>query len=369
MASSPSRIHPLGPGKTTQQLCEAVALLAPDLNVSIVRQSGAAFYRFAPLLEAARDEFSFLANPKYASQLSSTSAGAVVINEATWASEQSRIHCSDVLVCNNPYVFFAYAAQAFESAFTPTLASSVHPTACIDASASIGQNVTIGAYATVAAGVTVGDGCSIGTHVALGAGASIGAGTAINSHVTVYHGVVLGQRCIIHAGTVIGSDGFGFAPYQKRWVKIPQTGTVVIGDDVEVGSNCSIDRGAMGDTVLGRGTKLDNLIQIAHNVRIGEDCAFAANIAIAGSAVIGNRVQMGGKAGVLGHLTVVDDVVISSCTLVTKSITTPGFYSGVYPIQENAEWEKNAVALKRLNALRLQVRELEKSLKATKIES
>jgi UDP-3-O-[3-hydroxymyristoyl] glucosamine N-acyltransferase len=279
-----------------------------------------------------------------------------------------------VIVCNNPYAYFAFASQILEKSATAHSQSQsqsqsrIHPTAIIDSSAHVGKNVSIGAYSVIEANVSIADGCTLGSQVVIGVNAKIDADTLVYSNVTIYNAVQLGKNCIIHSGSVIGSDGFGFAPYQKRWIKIPQTGTVIIGDDVEIGSNCSIDRGALGDTVIGRGTKLDNLIQIAHNVKVGEDCAFAANIAIAGSATIGNRVQMGGKAGVLGHLSVCDDVVISSCTLVTKTIAKAGFYSGVYPIQENAEWEKNAVALKRLNALRIQVRKLEQTLKATKIE-
>jgi UDP-3-O-[3-hydroxymyristoyl] glucosamine N-acyltransferase len=356
-------------GKTLTQLVNAVRLLAPDLNAVIVKTDDALLNRFAPLLDASQTEIAFLANPKYSSQLAASNAGAVVLAEPTWLAEQAKVNIGNVVICDNPYAFFAYASQIFEALNVKTQSNNIHPSAIVDPSALIGQGVSIGAYSTIAAHVQIADGCQIGTHVSIDRDVYVGLGTVLNGHVTLYHGVRLGQRCIIHSGTVIGSDGFGFAPYQQKWIKIPQTGTVVIGDDVEIGSNCSIDRGAMGDTVIGRGTKLDNLIQIAHNVNVGEDCAFAASIAIAGSAVIGNRVQMGGKAGVLGHLSVCDDVIISSCTLVTKTIAKPGFYSGVYPIQDNADWEKNAVALKRLNALRLQVRELEQTIKTIKIES
>jgi UDP-3-O-[3-hydroxymyristoyl] glucosamine N-acyltransferase len=356
-------------GKTVTELVDAVRFKAPDLNASVVCTDGSALSRFAPLQTANPTELAFLANPKYASQLASTRAGALLIDQATWLSEQSTIQAHNVIVCDKPYVFFAFASQILDESNASPRTNTIHPSAMIDPTAVIGQGVTIGAYTSIAAHSHIGDGCQIGTHVSISNNVQVGSDSMVYSHVTLYHAVQLGKRCIVHSGTVIGADGFGFAPHQNKWIKIAQTGTVLIGDDVELGSNCSIDRGALGDTVIGRGTKLDNLIQIAHNVHVGEDCAFAANIAIAGSAVIGNRVQMGGKAGVLGHLSVCDDVVISSCTLVTKTIAKPGFYSGVYPMQENADWEKNAVALKRLNALRLQVRAIEQTIKTIKIES
>ncbi len=355
-------------GLTAEELSAKVARLAPDLTIQIVKNQGTELSRFSPLATAGSEEIAFLANPKYAAQLQTTLAQAIVINEATWHEEHESIKSATVIVCNNPYAYFAFASQILEKSAAKQSQSRIHPTAIIDSSARVGKNVSIGAYSVIEANVSIADGCTLGSQVVIGVNAKIDTDSLVYSNVTIYNAVQLGKNCIIHSGSVIGSDGFGFAPYQKRWIKIPQTGTVIIGDDVEIGSNCSIDRGALGDTVIGRGTKLDNLIQIAHNVKVGEDCAFAANIAIAGSATIGNRVQMGGKAGVLGHLSVCDDVVISSCTLVTKTIAKAGFYSGVYPIQENAEWEKNAVALKRLNALRIQVRELEQALKASKIE-
>ncbi len=356
-------------GLSLAQLVQQVRGAAPELSIELVRGEQQQVHQFAPLLTAGLGDIAFLANPKYAKELKSTQASAVVLNEAAWAAEQLNIATAAVVVCNNPYAFFAFASQALQASACALHPATIHLTASIDPSAKLGKHVSIDAFVSIAAGVTIEDGCSIGANTSIAQGAFVGANSTLYANVTLYHGVQLGKRCIVHSGTVIGSDGFGFAPYQKRWIKIPQTGTVLIGDDVEIGSNCSIDRGALGTTTIGRGTKLDNLIQIAHNVQVGEDCAFAANIAIAGSAIVGNRVQMGGKAGVLGHLSVCDDVVISSCTLATKTISKPGFYSGVYPIQENAEWEKNAVALKRLNALRLQVRELEHAIKTIKIDA
>jgi UDP-3-O-[3-hydroxymyristoyl] glucosamine N-acyltransferase len=343
-------------------LLHLVAKQAPELEVRIERGENLPVARFSSLLQAVSGEIAFLASPKYTNQLCQTQASAVVLNQGAWDAHQGSLAMQGIVITNNPYAFFAFASQILHAHSCVNENATVHSSAVIHPSASIGSQVQIAAFACIDANAVIGDGCRIGSHVVVGEGAQLAADTTLYSHVTLYHGVQIGARCIIHSGTVIGSDGFGFAPYQKRWIKIPQTGTVCIGDDVEIGSNCSIDRGALGDTVIGRGTKLDNLIQIAHNVQVGEDCAFAANIAIAGSAVIGNRVQMGGKAGVLGHLSVCDDTVISSCTLVTKTINKPGFYTGVYPIQDNADWEKNAVSLKRLNTLREQVKALEKTV-------
>jgi UDP-3-O-[3-hydroxymyristoyl] glucosamine N-acyltransferase len=352
-------------GLSAALLCSKVQVLAPDLSIQLVRHDEGVISLFAALSDAGSSNITFLSHPKYLNQTHHTQAGAIVLNQNAWQSEQAMIACPSVIVCDNPYAFFAFASQVLQQAKKFQSSASVHPSAVISKDAQLGKNVGIGAFTVIGAGAVIGDNCDIASHVTIGEHVHMGSNTQLFSQVVLYDRVRLGSNNMIHAGTVIGSDGFGFAPYQKRWIKIPQTGTVVIGDDVEIGSNCSIDRGAMGDTIIGRGTKLDNLIQIAHNVHIGEDCAFAANIAIAGSAVLGNRIQIGGNAGVLGHLSVCDDVVISSCTLVTKTISKSGFYSGVYPIQENADWEKNAVALKRLNALRVQVRELEQRLSSS----
>jgi UDP-3-O-[3-hydroxymyristoyl] glucosamine N-acyltransferase len=182
----------------------------------------------------------------------------------------------------------------------------------------------------------------------------------LKSRVSVGEGCVIGARCILHPGVVIGADGFGFAPHQGAWEKIEQLGAVRIGDDVEIGANTCIDRGALADTVIEDGVKLDNLIQVGHNVRIGRHTAIAGCAGIAGSATIGAHCTIGGSAGILGHLTIADHVHISSFSLVSRSITKPGHYTGIFPIDDNAAWEKNAASLKQLHALRDRVRALEK---------
>jgi UDP-3-O-[3-hydroxymyristoyl] glucosamine N-acyltransferase len=190
-------------------------------------------------------------------------------------------------------------------------------------------------------------------------GARIGAGTVLASRVTVGEDCRIGARCILHPGVVIGADGFGFAPHEGRWEKIEQLGAVQIGDDVEIGANTCIDRGALGDTVIEDGVKLDNLVQIGHNVRVGRHTAMAGCAGVAGSAVIGAHCTVGGGAVVLGHLTLADHVHVSAASVVMRSISKPGQYTGLFPIDENAKWEKNAASLKQLHGLRERLKALE----------
>jgi UDP-3-O-[3-hydroxymyristoyl] glucosamine N-acyltransferase len=226
----------------------------------------------------------------------------------------------------------------------------------------IEAGVSIAAFAVVGEGVHVGAGVRIGPHVVLEAGSSVGAGSLLYARVTVGERCAVGQRCILHPGVVLGADGFGFAPHRGEWVKIEQLGAVRIGDDVEIGANTCIDRGALDDTVIGNGVKLDNLIQIGHNVRVGDHTAMAGCVGVAGTAVIGARCTIGGGAIVLGHLTLADGVNISAATVVTRSIGKPGHYTGMFPIDDNASWEKNAASLKQLNRLRERLRAVEQSL-------
>ena len=239
----------------------------------------------------------------------------------------------------------------------------MHPRASVEPGARIGADGRIGAGAVIEAGALVGDGSTIGPGAVVGAGVHLGEGARIAANVTIYPDCQIGRAVIVHAGTVIGSDGFGFAREQGRWVKIPQLGRVVIGDDVEIGANCTIDRGALDDTVIGDGCKLDNLIQIAHNVRIGAHSALAGCVGVAGSARIGQRCMIGGGAGILGHLEICDDVVISAMSLVASSISKPGFYTGVFPLQENRDWEKSGVLVRQLPQMRQRLRELERMTK------
>jgi UDP-3-O-[3-hydroxymyristoyl] glucosamine N-acyltransferase len=223
-------------------------------------------------------------------------------------------------------------------------------------------SASIGAFAYVAAGARIDAAAVIGAHGFVGADASVGAGSWLKPRVTLADGCAVGSRCILHSGVVIGADGFGFAPHEGRWEKIEQLGGVVIGDDVEIGANSCVDRGALEDTVIEDGVKLDNLVQIGHNVRVGAHSAFAGCVGVAGSARIGRHCTAGGGAIILGHLEIVDHVHITAATVVTRSIRRPGQYSGAFPFDDNASWEKNAATLRQLHALRDRLRALERKL-------
>ena len=232
----------------------------------------------------------------------------------------------------------------------------------VEQGARIHPTASIGPLCHIAAGAVVDEGAVIGPHCILGQDAHVGSHTRLAASVSLMHGCRVGARGILHPGVVVGADGFGFAPHAGQWVKIEQLGAVRIGDDVEIGANTCIDRGALEDTVIEDGVKLDNLIQIGHNVHIGRGSAMAGCVGVAGSAVIGQRCTVGGGAIILGHLTLADDVHISAATVVTRSITKPGQYSGVFPFDDNAAWEKNAATLRQLHQMRDRLRQLEKKL-------
>jgi UDP-3-O-[3-hydroxymyristoyl] glucosamine N-acyltransferase len=265
-----------------------------------------------------------------------------------------------LIVTAQPYPYYARVSVWFESMLAAAPIAGIHPSAVVASSARLGTGVRIGSGASIGDGALIGDGCDLGPGCHVGADTSIGEGSRLHANVTVYHGCTIGQRAIVHSGAVIGADGFGFAPSSDGWLKIAQLGGVTIGDDVEIGANCAIDRGALDDTVIGDGCKLDNLVQVAHNVRIGPGTAIAGCVGIAGSAVIGARCMVGGGAGILGHLEICDDVTISAMSLVTRSIRQPGFYTGIFPLVPNDDWERIAASLKRLPALRDRLRALDK---------
>lgn len=311
--------------------------------------------RVAPLDAAGEGDIAFLANPRYASRLAACKASAVIVAPA--ARERTAL---PRIVTPDPYLYFAKVASLLNP--PPTHTAGIHPGATV-----LGR---VAAGASLGPGVFVGAEAEIGAHAVLGPGVSIGPGCVIGAHsvlhprVTVYSGCVIGARCIIHAGAVIGADGFGFArEHNGAWFKIPQTGRVIIGDDVEVGANTTIDRGALGDTIIANGVKLDNQIQIAHNVTIGEHTAIAGCVGIAGSTRIGRRCMIGGQAGIIGHLDICDDVVVSAGTLVSKSIREPGTYTAGLPLQAHAEWVRNFAHLRHLDALSARVRALEQLAK------
>jgi UDP-3-O-[3-hydroxymyristoyl] glucosamine N-acyltransferase len=317
--------------------------------------------RIEPLESASGTAISFLANPKYRAQLQSTQAACVIVGPQVLAEALAR---GAAILTPDPYLYFAQLTQWWAAQTRPRAPAGAHPSAVVDATATISVGASVGPLAVIEAGAWVGEGAQIGPHCTLGAGARIGADTRLAAHVTVGFDCVVGERCLIHSGAVIGADGFGFAPQQGTWVKIEQLGAVRIGDDVEIGANTCIDRGALGDTVIERGVKLDNLVQIGHNVHIGEHSAMAGCVGVAGSARIGKHCTVGGAGMILGHLTLADHVHVSSGTLISRSVLKPGLYSGAFPFDENASWEKNAATLRQLHALRDRIRTLEKQIKS-----
>jgi len=319
------------------------------------------------LASAGPDELSFLANPKYLSQLVDTRAGAVLltaeVEQAISASGEGPAFAR--VVCRHPYLMYARVAQWFDAARRPALGNGVHASAVVAHDAVIANDVQIGPHCVIESGAVIGRGTVVGPGCVIGRGSRIGVDGLLHARVTLYEGVTVGDRAIIHSGVVLGADGFGFAPDpvkgQGAWGKIPQLGGVRVGDDVEIGANTTVDRGALEDTVIGNGVKLDNQIMVAHNVRIGEHTAVAACVGIAGSTRIGARCTIGGASMLSGHLTLGDDVHVSGGTAVTSSIAQPGRYTGVYPYAEHDQWQRNAAVIQQLSRLRRRVRDLERS--------
>ncbi|MDK2778054.1 MAG: UDP-3-O-(3-hydroxymyristoyl)glucosamine N-acyltransferase [Pseudomonadota bacterium] len=306
------------------------------------------------LKEATAAEISFLANPSYRKQLTDTRAAAVIISPDL-AEEVP----SAALILANPYLAFARVTQLFDN--RPVTPAGIHPSAVVAATADIGQNVRIGANAVIGDNSHIGDGCEIGAGSVISEHCVLGKDCILNANVTLYHDVVLGERVRIHSGAVIGADGFGFAPDKGYWHKIAQLGGVRIGDDVEVGANTCIDRGALGNTVIGNNVILDNQIQIAHNVKIGDGTAIAACAGIAGSTTIGKHCTIAGSAGIAGHLTLCDGVHVAAMALISKSITVPGAYSSATVQMPMKEWRRNAVRFRQLDSMAKRLQQLEKS--------
>ncbi|MDB5795223.1 MAG: lpxD [Noviherbaspirillum sp.] len=316
----------------------------------------------APLDEANPSHITFLSNPRLRTQAAQTNAAALILS-ATDDAAIGGSYGGARIIAENPYAYFARTAQLFvEQAAIPP-APGVHPQASVDRDAKLGDEVSIGPHVTIEAGAVIGDRVVIDAGCYIGRGARIGAETHLFANVTIHSACEIGQRGIVHSGAVIGADGFGFANEKGRWIKIPQTGRVMIGDDVEIGANTTIDRGALSDTVIEDGVKLDNQIQIGHNTHIGAHTAMAGCVGVAGSAKIGKYCTFGGAAMVLGHLTIADNVHISSGSMVSRSILEPGQYTGFYPLAKNAEWEKSAAIVRNLGTMREKIRDLEKTIK------
>jgi UDP-3-O-[3-hydroxymyristoyl] glucosamine N-acyltransferase len=293
----------------------------------------------APLGAADATALSFLANARLSSELPNTRAGAVVL-----APESAELCPVPALISPDPHSLFARIAALLHP--EPAPVPGIHASAVVDSAAQIDPSAEVAAHCVVGPGVVIGPRCRIGPGCVLERGVQVGADTHLVARVTLRHGVRLGRRVLIHPGAVLGADGFGFAREQGHWIKVPQIGTVVVGDDVEIGANTTVDRGAMQDTVLSDGVKLDNLIQIAHNVQIGAHTAIAACTGVSGSARIGARCMIGGGVGIAGHIEICDDVVVAGKTSVSSSIHQPGVYASLWPAEPLRRWKRIVARLK-----------------------
>jgi UDP-3-O-[3-hydroxymyristoyl] glucosamine N-acyltransferase len=332
----------------------SLADIAARLGGDVLGDAQTLISQVGTLASAGTGEIGFLTNLKYKGQLQTTKAAAVIVSpDFADAVALPRI------VTSNPYAYYARLASLLNP--RQAIVPGIHPSACcasqVPASASIGPNASIGS------GVVLGEGIVIHAGCVLGDGVKVGDGSVLYPNVSIYAGCEVGRNAIIHSGAVIGADGFGFAPDKGQWLKIPQIGRVVIGDDVEIGANTTIDRGALDDTVIGDGCKLDNQIQIGHNCVIGKHCVIAACAAIAGSVELKDNVIVGGAAMIAGHVTIASGAVISGGSLVMKNITKPGQYTSVFPLEEHSHWLHNAAQIRHLAKLAERVSELEKKLK------
>jgi UDP-3-O-[3-hydroxymyristoyl] glucosamine N-acyltransferase len=317
----------------------------PDIEIESV----------APLGAATQHTISFLASPRYRAQLRQTQAGAVICDAAAAADSPVA-----VLVSESPHACFARVAALLHP--QPGVPPGRHPSAVIAGDASIDPSAHIGPHCVIGAGVRIGPRSVLGPGCIVETGAVVGSDVHLVARVTVCREVSLGDRCIVQPGAVLGADGFGYAPEHGTWVKVPQVGSVRIGVDVEIGANTTVDRGAIGDTIIEDGVKLDNQIQIGHNVVIGAHTAMAACVGVSGSTKIGRRCQIGGAVGIVGHLTICDDVIVTGYTMVSSSIATPGVYSSGLPATVAADWRRIVGRLRRIDGMADRLRAVERKL-------
>lgn len=311
-------------------------------------------YRVATLSDAGADSVTFLANPHFRSQLKGTRAVAVILQE------QHREDCPVAsLVSANPYATYARVAAFLHP--PRDIEPAVHATASIADDAVVAESARIGPQVVVGSASIVGERAVLGAGCVIGANVRIGADSRLLARVTALDGVTMGERCVIHAGAVIGSDGFGFAEDEGQWVKVPQLGGVTIGNDVEIGANTTVDRGTIENTVIEDGVKLDNLVQIAHNVRIGAHTVMAAMSGAAGSTKIGRRCKIGGGVVMINHLEICDDVMFTFRSVVTKSVLKPGVYGGSLPAEEARRWRRSAARFRQLDSLNERIRAIEQA--------
>ena len=344
----------------TLKLAALFEFLANEFpNARLIGNSDQMIDSLSPLDTACSRSVAFLSHPKYTQKLTQSKAACVVVGHA---SELAAVQRGTCIIVEDPYFYFARLTQVWKQKHSIDLVTGIHPSAIVDPAAKLASGVFVGAFACIGSGAVIDRGARIGEHCVVGQGAVVGADSRLSARVTLGDDCTVGERCIVHSGVVIGADGFGFAPHDGRWEKIEQLGNVRIGNDVEIGANTCIDRGSLQDTVIEDGVKLDNLIQIGHNTRIGAHSALAGCVGVAGSASIGAHCTIGGGAVVLGHLTLADHVHISAASVVTRSLLKAGNYTGLFPIDDNAAWEKNAATLKQLHTLRDRLKSVEKLL-------
>lgn len=336
--------------------------LVESLGGQLVGNPDTLITGMAALDGAGPQHITFLSNPRLRDQASSSAAGALILsaNDHAIVSASYRGPC---VITENPYAYYARAAQYFQALNALPVVPGVHTTAAIHPDAIVASTAVIGPHVTIEAGAEIGEDCVVGAGCFIGRQAKLGNGTVLHPNVSFLYNCSIGARGIVQSGAVIGGDGFGFANDKGAWIKIPQTGGVRMGDDVEIGCNTTIDRGALNHTIIEDGVKLDNQIQIAHNCVIGAHTAMAGCVGVAGSTKIGRHCTFGGAAMVLGHLSIADNVHVSSGSLVSRSILESGQYTGFYPLAKNADWEKSAAIVRNLDAMRKKLRELEKTIK------
>ncbi|EXJ15024.1 UDP-3-O-(3-hydroxymyristoyl)glucosamine N-acyltransferase [Imhoffiella purpurea] len=329
--------------------------LAARVGASLRGDGDVLVSRVAQLNQAAEGTLSFLGDAKYRARLAETRASAVILSEAD--ADQCPV---PVLVSKNPYLTFAEAARILHP--PAPVVGGVHPSAAVDPSARIDPTAWVGPLTVVEADAVIGAGVFVGPSCVIGQGVRIGEDSRLVARVTLCAGTQVGRRALLHPGAVIGREGFGFARDGERWVRIPQIGRAVLGDDVEIGANTCVDRGAIGDTVLGDGVKLDNHIQIGHNVEIGDNTAMAANTGISGSTRIGRNCTIAGAVGMAGHLEIADNVHFTGMAMVTKSFLEPGVYSSGIPAMPSGAWRRNVARFRQLDELARRLKQLETSL-------
>lgn len=336
-----------------------LAQLAELLNAQLIGDPTYTVNKLANLEQAGSDALSFLSNSRYASALETSKAGAVILK-----AELGEKFAGQKLLVSDPYAAYAKISHLFDRAEQHS-DGGVHPTAWVHADAQVDASTWIGPQVSISAGAVVGPDCYIGPGSVIGERAVLGAGCRLAANVTLYHEVELGQRVLLHAGVVLGSDGFGFAPSCDGWQKIAQVGRVLVGNDVEIGANSCVDRGAIDDTVIGDGVKLDNLVHIAHNVEVDQHTAMAAQVGVAGSTKIGKHCTFAGQVGVVGHITLGDKIHIAGKSVVSNNIKEPGAYaSGAGSCQPAGEWRKQAARFRKLDEMARRLNRLEKQLAA-----